>query len=357
MKWSLRYLYSPAQAPLACLLGFPLSGPNLNCQPFATQASTLFRSYGLSVPPRVYTPAFSPIPPNVSLHRNICLDPGEGLSLSLHASSSSALLAHMLESSYPGSVHIYTDGSRSSEGSVSAGVYIPSLSLATGWLLSPSYTVMGAELFAISKALEITLSREEFQSKPVVIITDSRSSLNLIRNTYRPAYTSMIFKIQLLLLQKGLNSVSLCWVKSHSGVRGNEIADRVANLAHGADKSSRSTLCFRESLCQLKKSFLIQWKEHWHREVASTNTGRFRLSLEDSINYTDYSGLSRKIQCAVACLRLGHAGVGAYRTGFGMAQDPICPTCNQEDTISHFLLTCTRITVPRIAFAAALADI
>jgi len=135
------------------------------------------------------------------------------------------------------------------------------------------------------------------------------------------------------------------------------IAWLTLHMVDGTDKSSRSTLCFRESLCQLKKSFLIQWKEHWHREVASTNTGRFRLSLEDSINYTDYSGLSRKIQCAVACLRLGHAGVGAYRTGFGMAQDPICPTCNQEDTISHFLLTCTRITVPRIAFAAALADI
>jgi hypothetical protein len=223
--------------------------------------------------------------------------------------------------------------------------------------LSPTHTVMGAELFAISKALEIALSREEFQSRPVVIITDSRSSLYLIRNTYRPGYTSMIFKIQSLLLQKGLNSVSLCWVKSHSGVRGNEIADRVANLAHGADRSSRSTLCFRESLCQLQKSFLIQWKEQWHGEVASTSTGRFRLSLEDSINYTDYGGLSRKIQCAVTRLRLGHAGVGAHRARFGMAQDPVCPICNQEDTISHFLLTCSKFAVQRTAFAAALADI
>jgi hypothetical protein len=47
------------------------------------------------------------------------------------------------------------------------------LSLATSWLLSPTCTVMGAELFAISKTLQISISWKEFQSRPVVIIMDS----------------------------------------------------------------------------------------------------------------------------------------------------------------------------------------
>ena len=115
-----------------CLLGLSRGGAPINRQQFAAQAQSLFNDHGLSLPQRVGTPAFSPIPPNISLCGNICLDPGAGLSVSLHPGSSSALLAHRLEFTYPDHVQIYTDGSRSAEGSVSAGVYVPSLSLATG---------------------------------------------------------------------------------------------------------------------------------------------------------------------------------------------------------------------------------
>jgi ribonuclease HI len=121
---------------------------------------------------------------------------------------------------------------------------------------------MSAELFDIYKALELVLSHGDLQSPPVVIFTDSKSSLYLIRNTRCPTYASIVFRISMLLFQKGLTLVSLCWVKSHSGVRGNEIADQTANFSHSTDRSSHSILGFEELMCQLRQSFLTQWKEH-----------------------------------------------------------------------------------------------
>ena len=132
---------------------------------------------------------------------------------------------------YPGHIPIYIDGSCTEAGSVSAGVYIPQLSTATAWMLFPSNMLMGAELFAIFKALEMALNCMELKNHQVVIFTDSKASLHLILNTRCPNYSAIIFRIHSLLLQRGLNTVAFCWVRGHSRIVGNKVADRTANLA------------------------------------------------------------------------------------------------------------------------------
>jgi ribonuclease HI len=263
------------------------------------------------------------------------------------------MIAYRMDRFYPGHISIYTDGSRTEAGSVSAGVYIPQLSTATAWLLSPSHTVMGAELFAIFKALEMALNWMELKNHQVVIFTDSKASLHLILNTRRPNYSAVVFRIHSLLLQRGLNTVAFCWVRGHSGIVGNEIADRTANLAHSADRSSCSILSFEESLRTISQAFNRHWHGHWVTQVADTGCGQFRHNLDNSITYIDYSSLARPLQCAVARLRLGHAGVAAHRARFGMAATGICPVCQVEDNIAHFLLYCTRFTGPRAHFMSA----
>jgi hypothetical protein len=115
-------------------------------------------------------------------------------------------------------------------------------------------------------------------------------------------------------------------------------------------------LGFEELMCQLRQSFLTQWKEHWNWQVAETGSGHFWLILENSIDHIDYSCLSQRMQCAVARLRLGHVGVGTnFR--FGMAQNSTCSVCHQEDTILHFMLACVKFAGPRAAFNSALASI
>ena len=351
MKWCLRYAYSPIQAMLPGLLGIdPISAKNNTPHPFATHARNLYQSMGIAVPRQVRTPAFSPIPPWISLHNQICLDPSGGLALPHRDSSFSTILAYRMDQFYSGHIPIYTDGSRSEDGSVSAGVFIPLLSAATGWLLSPSHSVMGAELFAIYKALEMALNLVELQHQQVVIFTDSKSSLHLILNTHHPTYAAIVFRIHALLLQRGLNSVAFCWVKGHSGVFGNEVADQIANLAHSSDRSSCSIISFEESYGKLAQAFNGHWRAYWQAQIVATGCGRFRYNLDGSITYIDYSSLARPLQCAVARLRLGHAGVGAHLARFGMAAVGVCPSCQEEDTIAHFILECARFSGPREIF-------
>jgi hypothetical protein len=58
---------------------------------------------------------------------------------------------------FPSYVHIYTDGSKYSNGftATAAAMYIPSLQSATTWRLNPAHTVIKSELFAILKAMEL----------------------------------------------------------------------------------------------------------------------------------------------------------------------------------------------------------
>ncbi len=338
MKRCLCYAYSPTQAILPGFLGIdPISAQINNLHPFATHARYLFQSMGIAMPCQVRTPAFSPIPPWISLHNQICLDPSGGLALPYRDSSFTTILAYRMDQFYSGHIPIYTDGSRSE----------------AGWLLSPSHSVMGAELFAIYKALQMTLSRVELQNRQVVIFTDSKSSLHLILNTRHPTYAAIVYRIHALLLQRGLNSVAFCWVKGHSGVFGNEVADRIANLAHSSDRSSCSILSFDESYGQLAQAFNSHWHAYWQAQIVATGCGQFRYNLDGCINYIDYSSLTRPLQCAVARLCLGHAGVGAHRARFGMAATGVCPECQVDDTIAHFILHCARFSGPRAIFRSA----
>ncbi|XP_018028036.1 uncharacterized protein LOC108683246 [Hyalella azteca] len=258
---------------------------------------------------------------------------------------------------YPQHVQIYTDGSRSATGSVSAGLYLPSTNLATGWLLNPVHTILGAELFAILKAMQLAITDESLKDKPILILTDSRAALQILSSLSVCSYCSIIAQIHKLMQIKGLDRVMMCWVRGHSNIRGNEVADRIANLAHANDRSARSSLCFEEWLCLLKNKFLKYWSLWWSEEVQSSGKGTFRLGLGETVNYVDYGPLPRSVECAVARLRLGHAGVKAHLARFNLVNSGICPTCNTEDTIEHFILHCSLYINQRREFRSNLENL
>ncbi|XP_018008747.1 uncharacterized protein LOC108666391 [Hyalella azteca] len=212
-----------------------------------------------------------------------------------------------------------TDGSKSEDGSVSAGLFIPSTQLATAWLLRQEHTVLGAELFAIYKAMQLVTENGSLKEKSILILTDSRSTLQLLSNSSGHSYRTIIFEIQKLMLVKGLDRVVLCWVRGHSGIHGNEVADRVANLAHSNNRSARSRLCFEEWIRSLKSLTVQEWTRQWAANVQETGKGTFQRSLGHEIAFVDYGVLPRSVECAVSRLRLGHAGVYAHLARFNLA--------------------------------------
>ena len=167
-------------------------------------------------------------------------------------------------------------------------------------------------------------------------------------------HTAQSLAIQKLMLVKGLDRVVLCWVRGHSGVCGNEVADRVANLAHSNNRSARSELCFEEWICSMKSRTVQEWTRQWAADVLETGKGTFRRSLGSEIAFVDYGVLPRSVECAVSRLRLGHAVVYAHLARFNLANSSNCSVCNVEDTIEHFILHCTQFSNQRRDFRSRL---
>ena len=148
-------------------------------------------------------------------------------------------------------MHIYTDGSKYSNGSTAAAMYIPSLQSATTWRLNPAHTVIGSELFAILKALEYCCLDPRLRSENILLLTDSQSALHAINNVISPSYKEYVFKIQELIYNRQASTV-LQWVRGHCGIKGNEVADRAANMGHLNSHSALSTLSLEEYLTVLR---------------------------------------------------------------------------------------------------------
>ena len=244
---------------------------------------------------------------------------------------------------YPECVEIYTDGSKLEDGSTAAAVYVPSLSVVHCWKLNPMHSVLGSELFAIAKALELVKSNAVLTKESVVIFSDSKSALQTISNTFDPSYRTSIHQIQTLLLHFG-KRVKFQWVKSHVGIHGNEIVDKAANVGHQNNVSALSYLNYNcEYLKPLKSSFFQLWTRTWKDKVVLHQKGKFLSDVLAKPMYRPWlSNNSRIVETVSARIRIGHVGVQNHMYRFEMSQDRFCDECGVHDTIEHFIIRCDK---------------
>ena len=117
-------------------------------------------------------PIISYIPPWNDLYDRILTD----LPISSQMSTASnSIFDEYLKENYPDYYVMYTDGSKLDDGSTSAAYYNQDNKRVETYKLNPIHTIVGAELFAIGKALE-SVEKKPPDTK-VVIFTDSQSAL------------------------------------------------------------------------------------------------------------------------------------------------------------------------------------
>ncbi|GBO17541.1 hypothetical protein AVEN_150018-1 [Araneus ventricosus] len=124
-----------------------------------------------------------------------------------------------------GAKAIYTDGSKTDEGTGSAYCILENYGIITSWQgkLNHSNSVFVAEILAIKMVIEAASSLH----RPIKISTDSLSSLMAILNP--KSHHSMVQEIQTLLLSH--KRIHLRWLKAHVGYLGNECADQLTKEA------------------------------------------------------------------------------------------------------------------------------
>ena len=270
-----------------------------------------------------------------------------------------AIALETIQSVYNNHLKLYTDGSKN-ENSTSAGLWIPDFQHRDNWKLDhgPARSIMSAELYAIDRGMTwLLLHKEILLINQVVFLTDSRSGIEALRKS-TPKFQSHRIntikqKAQDLATEANME-ITIQWIPSHVGVQGNEEADKIANRAHENQRVIPAELDTNEVNLLTKKALRHRWQLIYNTKSHDLHIGAIKPVLE-KWPWTNIQ--SRQIETAMSRLRLGHVGLNHYLHRFNMAESQLCNTCGVPETVPHFLMACTKHSIPRTRLMATLRKI
>ena len=229
---------------------------------------------------------------------------------------------------------IYTDGAKTSDGVAFAmvGIKPPEPNITRSSRIHNDSSIFTAELYAILSAVQAGAAREQGAT---VIISDSKSSIQAVGQLY--SKNPLINEIK----DKAYNSnknYRLCWVPSHRGVIGNEMADRLAGetTKNGGILDKPFLRADLESVVRAKTraSWLLRWTSIGER------LNHFR-EVTDTLSPLPTSSENRRWEIRLARLRLGYTRL---THGYWMSQGerPVCEECTDGAllTVKHILVEC-----------------
>jgi ribonuclease HI len=239
-----------------------------------------------------------------------------------------------LKSHFKDSVEIYTDGSKDNNkvGCASVSEYHTSKVR-----LPDSASIFTAEVQAIDLALRFISS---FNQKNYIIFSDSLSALQSLQNRdlTNPIVQNVLIKHHNLCASK---NIVFCWLPSHVGIRGNELADKEAKLALNLN-IAKFKLPFTEFKPQINNYIVSKWQELWDMtpynklHLIRPNLGE-RHSVHRSV---------RREEVVLARCRIGHSFI-THSYLLRKQDKPECVFCVEPLTIEHLLLNCADLIQTR----------
>ena len=294
--------------------------------------------------------AVSPIPPWLHFKPEIRSDYGVVNIKNLPINVSSCLVTLNMESNYQNFVHIFTDGSRAivnGEWRSGAAVVVEDRDVSLGYRLRGYNSILVAELFGILKALEwINNFIVGNTLRQFVIFTDSMAALMSLENSVSRK-NQLVYDCWRILrtLYDGGYCVIFQWVPSHIGISGNERADGVARDSLQLNYVERFRPLFSDMSKLLSQKVTISQIDRWETDRRSVKLGEVKENWE----YWPWTNChQRRIEVAMARLRLGHCCLNSHLHKIGVSDTPNCLYCGVEETIDHFLRTCPRYYSHRV---------
>ena len=236
----------------------------------------------------------------------------------------------------PGIIHIYTDGSRR-DGIAGAGVYCQSPSLELCIPQGRFASVFQAEVNAIYMALDYLISNNTL-GKNISIFSDSAAAIKALQREWIKSRTVAKCK-QLAKYVGSTNTLSIKWVPGHTGIAGNEAADRLAGSGTSPDFQGP------EPFVRIPLSSIKQLADTYISFTASSlwiSRGRYRQTRQFSGHYNPLRSklllkLNRNMLRQVLYLLTGHGPFCRHLNKMGLSDSSSCALCGESDTAFHFI--------------------
>ncbi|XP_058817570.1 uncharacterized protein LOC131680873 [Topomyia yanbarensis] len=225
---------------------------------------------------------------------------------------------------------IYTDGSK--RGS-RCGYSMVTRETVIRKRINDMSSIFAAESLAIQEALSWVASQERVGA--YLICTDSLSVITAletykIKSNWRDDIANSYRKAT----SKG-TAVHFCWVPSHSGLHGNERADREAKRALEQQEVLNIAIDIKEIKRVMKTASLSKWQSAW----IVTRNNKLREIKNSVLPFREAVIGTRRDDVALARLRIGHTKF-THQYLLEKEDPPHCRRCNARLTVKHIVAEC-----------------
>ena len=154
-------------------------------------------------------------------------------------------------------------------------------------------------------------------------------------------FTFYFVSLNLVSRRSTADQIHICWIPSHVGIKGNEMADNAAK--EGIRSVITQSKIPQESFFpHISKLCMEEWQDSWD----STPTNKL-FSIKPVLGKNNpHTSLCRRDETVLTRLRIGHSRM-THSYLLSRESQPVCDHCKCHLTVKHMLLECPSTAVVR----------
>ncbi|GBN39938.1 hypothetical protein AVEN_21772-1 [Araneus ventricosus] len=249
------------------------------------------------------------------------------------APSAGSFLNNDHRQQFSGYEPVFNDGSKT-DNLVGTAVVIRN-SIVSG-RLHEFCSVFTSEIYAIYSA-SVKIADGDYEK--IIIYSDSKIAIEALRSVSPLSHPIVLKCVEfyLYLTGKGLN-ILFCWIPGHSGIIGNEMADKAARRpATVVDNSV--PLC--DALQAVKNQLTKKWQRNWDEQ----NENKLH-EIQPMVKPLKNCALNRKQSVVLNRLRIGHTRL-THKFLLLSEPPPTCTRCQCILSVKHILVHCPNFDIHR----------